>query len=317
MTSHTFEELTQHSLQPPQAPASAAALLESRHRLVVAVALGVHSGDVQVQSAADLRKLAIVKVLMESFMPTAQPHHAYRFYFAFDHNDRVFEQAQWRDAISQMYAEAFAAEDARRWHPEGGAGLAPGGGGDGSRLSGSVHWVHCDYASKPGWAHSDAVVAAYREGADYVFRTNDDSKFPDERAWADMWIQDLRERKPVANLGVVGPTCNEGATWILTHDFTHRTHIVIFGVHYPRSLPDWSSDDWITFVYGAFELMHKDARTVTAHTFMQGTRYNPQGAHLRLPALNAELRSGAAKLDEWLKAKGHSVPYHVEERKCC
>ena len=37
-------------------------------------------------------------------------------------------------------------------------------------------------------------------------------------------------------------------SWILTHDFTHRTHAVVFGYQYPRSLPDWSSDDWITKV---------------------------------------------------------------------
>jgi hypothetical protein len=41
------------------------------------------------------------------------------------------------------------------------------------------------------------------------------------------------------------------------HDFTHRTHAAIFGFQYPRSLPDWSSDDWVTYVYSAFGLQSK------------------------------------------------------------
>ena len=77
------------------------------------------------------------------------------------------------------------------------------------------------------------------EGADYAYRSNDDSRFPEEKSWADLFISNLRARQPVSNLGVVGPTCHEGATWILTHDFTHATHARIFGVLYPRALPNW------------------------------------------------------------------------------
>ena len=215
----------------------------------------------------------------------------------------MFEQEQWRAAITQLFAEGFAAEDATRWHPEGATGAL-----DASRLTHSVPWVHCDYAGKPSWAHSDAVVAAYREGADYAYRTNDDSKFPEERAWADIWIESLRGRTPVANLGVVGPTCHEGATWILTHDFTHKTHGVVFGFQYPRGLPDWSSDDWITFVYDAFGMMRKEARTGASVLGTRGgfavsdpylaSRISPllsDGAHLHAGhALRADGRPPAA-----------------------
>lgn len=34
---------------------------------------------------------------------------------------------------------------------------------------------------------------------------------PFEKDWVDKFILDLRTRKPVANLGVVGPACEEGA----------------------------------------------------------------------------------------------------------
>ena len=90
--------------------------------------------------------------------------------------------------------------------------------------------------------------ACSKEGADFAYRGNDDSKLPETRMdWVDAFILDLRQRSPVPNIGIVGPACEQGAKHILTHDFTHRTHAIMFGWHYPRSLPDWSSDDWITF----------------------------------------------------------------------
>jgi hypothetical protein len=33
-----------------------------------------------------------------------------------------------------------------------------------------------------------------------------------------------------ARVGVAGPTCKDGNRKILTHDFTHRTHAIIFQV---------------------------------------------------------------------------------------
>lgn len=205
------------SLVPPPAfstlpPGDA---LELSNRIVVAVALGVHSGSLRVGTPGDrvaLGATPIIKVMLNTFLPTAQPHYVYRFYFAFDHNDPVYEVKENRDALAAMYAERVAEEDALRWHPPGLGAKAI----DGSRLVVSMHWVHCDYSGKPGWAHSDAAVAAVREGADYVYRTNDDSEFPKIGDWLDRWVIELRSRSPVPNIGVTGPTCNEGATWCVT-----------------------------------------------------------------------------------------------------
>lgn len=82
---------------------------------------------------------------------------------------------------------------------------------DSSALYMTVHWVHCNFNGKPAWAHSDAVMAAYKEGADYAFRPNDDTRFPSRPDWIDVFIDDLRSRKVIPNLGVVGPDCKEGA----------------------------------------------------------------------------------------------------------
>lgn len=316
VTSHAFEEATQHSNNPPVIDENNKQLVkELSHRLVIAIALGVHSGQAQIANSADLNKLPVLSVLLSSFLPTAQPHHVYRFYFAYDHNDRIYEKQEYRDRISQIYAESFKAEDGRRWHPEG---YSYDGPVDATRLLFSVHWVHCDFASKPSWAHTDAIMAAYKEGADYAYRTNDDTKFPEVKFWADLWILNLRSRKPLPNVGVVGPACGEGATWILTHDFTHKTHVVIFGFQYPRSLPNWSSDDWITYVYDGFKMMHKEESTVVGHTFALGTRYNPSSQSERLAALNQALQDGSLVLSEWLKKeKGIDLPYTVKSVSCC
>lgn len=167
------------------------------------------------------------------FIPVPLPLPPCSFYFAFDHNDPIFENADMRSKIEAEAQRMFKEENERRWHPEG---HVPGSTVDGSTLLMSIHWVHCNYAGKPAWAHSDAVMAAYVEGADYAIRMNDDTAFPTVKDWADRMIGDLRGRE-IANLGVVGPACSAGANWILTHDFTHRTHAAVFGYQYPRSLP--------------------------------------------------------------------------------
>ncbi len=106
---------------------------------------------------------------------------------------------------------------------------------------------------------------------------------------------------------------------ILTHDFTHKTHAVIFdGLHYPRSLPDWSSDDWSTLVYGSFGLMSKIPDVVTAHTFAMGTRYEPTNQGARLAALNAELNKGAVSIAAWAKVTHRqTLSYTVKTVTCC
>jgi hypothetical protein len=89
--------------------------------------------------------------------------------------------------------------------------------------------------------------AAFDDGADYLYRVNDDTEFTG--AWADSAVTQLRAMDP-PNVGVVGPLCEEGNKHIMTHDFVHRTHLLIFQLYYPSTLKDWWMDDWISFVYG-------------------------------------------------------------------
>ena len=207
----------------------------------------------------------------------------------------------------------FTEEDARRWHP---ADYVAGSSIDGSTLLVSVHWVLCPYEGKPAWAQSDAVVAAFREGADYVLRTNDDTEAPARRDWADIFINDMRSRL-VPNLGVVGPTCAQVSPTLLTHDLTHRTHAAIFGLHYPRSLPDWSADDWITIVYRQLGLMSRREDVSVVHR-KNKRRYNNSEKHVRLANLNRETSTGADVIQAWLVAHNHArLPMKAEIATCC
>lgn len=99
--------------------------------------------------------------------------------------------------------------------------------------------VSCDYTGKPAWSQNQAGMAAFKEGADYVMRTNDDTLLPTNTSWVTELIRDLRGRHPVPNLGVVGPIGKESNSWTLTHDFVHRTHVMVHGFYYPPTFPTW------------------------------------------------------------------------------
>ena len=111
-----------------------------------------------------------------------------------------------------------------------------------------VHWVSVDNPTeKPGPVFNHMSNAAVQYGCDYTYRINDDTELTG--LWTSAFVDTLQGFSP-PNVGVVGPTCHEGNTAILTHDFVHRTHHTIFGYRYPPSLTDWWLDDWISNVYG-------------------------------------------------------------------
>ena len=89
---------------------------------------------------------------------------------------------------------------------------------------------------KPGPAFNFMTAAAYEDGADYIYRVNDDTKFVGP--WAASAVATLAAFEP-PNVGVVGPLCAEGNTLIMTHDLVHRTHLMIFEHYYPPVFSDW------------------------------------------------------------------------------
>lgn len=150
---------------------------------------------------------------------------------------------------------------------------------------------------KPGPVFNFMMAAAYEDGADYLYRVNDDTRFTG--AWAGTAAARLASFSP-PNVGVVGPICEEGNARILTHDLTHRTHMAIFGgVYYPPVFTDWWMDDWITRVYQASHRMARGPFRVQHLIDYQGTRYEVDQAHGKL--LARELKAGERTIREWLQ----------------
>jgi hypothetical protein len=99
--------------------------------------------------------------------------------------------------------------------------------------------------------------------------------------------------------GVVGPLCNQGNTQILTHDFTHRTHMDIFGgLYYPEELSDWWMDNWITVIYGKDRTRKMDSVEVIHHAEM--TRYGVDYAHEGM--LEPLVEQGKRRIEAWQEA---------------
>lgn len=173
-------------------------------------------------------------IMFLSFLNTATPDYDYHFYVAYDHDDVTMRAAVRGGYLVENADKASKYTMSllnRSW-----------------KLNYTFHFVECPYSGKPAWAQNDAMLAAYLDHHDYYYRVNDDSDMASFH-WTEEFISTLQEFEP-ANIGVVGPRHVGGKRNILTHDFVHRSHIDIFGYYYPRELPDWYSDDWISAIYG-------------------------------------------------------------------
>lgn len=137
---------------------------------------------------------------------------------------------------------------------------------------------------KPGPIMNFLSREAYNDACDFMYRINDDTEFL--TPWTSAFVNTLKNFHPPL-LGVVGPTCHDGNTAILTHDFVHRSHLDIFKTHYPPDLTDWWLDDWITRVYGKANTKKLDEVVVRHHVIV--TRYKVRWESERiLPALLAQ-----------------------------
>lgn len=133
--------------------------------------------------------------------------------------------------------------------------------------------------------HNEGCQAAYDWGADFIVRVNDDTEFLNE-GWLSAGISTLRNFTPYC-VGVVGPTCEQGNTEILTHDMVHRTHLDIFETYYPEEFDNWYLDDWISSVYGSTNTAKLLEWRVRHRTDRYGQRYveNRSQEALLFPAL--------------------------------
>lgn len=145
---------------------------------------------------------------------------------------------------------------------------------------------------------NELMRRAYDDGAQYMVRVNDDTEFTSP-GWIELGVKALAAFKP-KNVGVVGPTCRQGNTKIMTHDMVHRTHLHIFPTYYPPIFSAWWIDDWITEVYKPGRSVKIAQWIVQHHTRRHGTRYDVQ--HHEGSQLGREVEKGRETLREWIRS---------------
>ena len=154
---------------------------------------------------------------------------------------------------------------------------------------------------------NELAAKAYEEGCEYFVRVNDDTEFITS-SWITYGIKTLQSYTP-PNVGVVGPSCDQGNKNIMTHDMVHRTHMDIFNQkYYPTRFQNWYIDDWITRVYSSSNLQQQNRSKqlkewVVVHHLSE-TRYDPDMSlrnYLRL-----ELQDGKMKILDYIHNKENS-----------
>ncbi len=143
---------------------------------------------------------------------------------------------------------------------------------------------------------NEGCRVAYNAGAEYIVRINDDTEFLTDN-WLTSGVSTLRAFVPT-NFGVVGPTCGQGKTSILTHDMVHRTHLHIFDDYYPPVFDAWWIDDWISMVYGPRNTAKLKTWEVHHHMHKYGQRYKENRTQQEL--LPRALIDGKQRLLEYL-----------------
>jgi hypothetical protein len=224
--------------------------------------------------------LALFQYMLPSLVRTAERGFEYWLYISFDQGDPFFAgtpDGPARQAVAAWVDQSVVAALKSR-------GI-------------TARFVTLGFKNpmrKPGPVMNFMMKAAFVDGADFLYRINDDTEFVD--AFASSAVATLRGFTP-ALLGVVGPICAEGKVTILTHDFVHRTHLEIFPTYYPPVFTDWWLDDWISLVYG-FTNTRRGPFTVTHHLGHAGTRYIVN--HANEGALVGEVERGAELIKAWV-----------------
>ena len=196
-------------------------------------------------------KCPFFKSLLPSFCKTASKGYNYRFYLAYDAQDKHLKENSFKTTFVRAFNDYVTGHCPRN-------------------SSYSIKLVRCDHTGKPAWAQNDAMIDAYLDDVDYYYRVNDDTVMQTS-GWTEKFIHTLVKGSH-PHVGVVGPFHIGGNMKILTYDFVHKTHLDIFGFYYPRLFGDWYADRWITDVYKP-NMSTKLRSVKLRHTMENGQRY--------------------------------------------
>jgi len=227
----------------------------TKAKQLIAIGCAITSKKITMLSENNIgQKFQFFYTFLPSFCRTASHGFIYKFYLAYDSDDRVFTNERLRNAFQQHFYEATTFGSCR----------------DRGIIIANLFMVQCFYAGQPARAQNDAMIEAYVDHADYFYRINDDTSMLTE-GWTEKFILTLKNYDP-ALVGVVGPKHFGGNINILTYDFVHRTHIDIFGFYYPHIFTDCYADWWITRVYTP-NRSTKVNEMLLVHTLRLGMRH--------------------------------------------
>ena len=159
---------------------------------------------------------------------------------------------------------------------------------------------------------NENAKVAYDQGAAYFVRINDDTEFV-TNGWITAGTKSLKEMVP-ENVGVVGPVSARGGdNRILTHDMTHRNHMLIFKeTYYAPEFSAWWVDDWITEIYRPDRMKVVEGWEVVHHTAVHGTRYTVQANESLF--LQRAVKRGKRAVEKWVnKSWGENDVLYAEE----
>jgi len=207
---------------------------------------------------------SLFRVLLPSVLRTMECGYKYLVVVGYDLGDRYYDTPEAHDEVNAWFETNVAGPARERG------------------ITVSLTMAMCNNTQrKPGPVFTTATQAAYAAGADWIYRVNDDSEFM--TPWTTKLIGAVTAMgEPY---GVAGPlVCNQGGNVkILTHDFTHRTHMEIFkGWYYPAELVDWWMDTWVSRVYGS-------RRTALVQHVLVGHRTKEHGRRYTVNHKNREL----------------------------
>mmetsp|Transcript_5849 Transcript_5849/g.6356 ORF Transcript_5849/g.6356 Transcript_5849/m.6356 type:complete len:375 (+) Transcript_5849:94-1218(+) len=214
----------------------------------------------------NLGKIHLIKDFFPTLHPSLTPGYWYCLYFGVDTVDPFFGKVEGQQAVVDWV---------RNWAKENKVQLS------------YISWSLVPFKKHSAWAHNDAVMTAHRDGVEWFFRVNDDTRYTSKN-WTGRFIEELNK---LNKIGVVGPSFSRGNTQILTYDFTHRTHIHIYGYHWPRAFPNWYGDDWITQNYKPNNI--KKLKDITIEHIVHSSRYLT-GAEKSDPGLSSGMSTAEA-----------------------
>jgi hypothetical protein len=171
------------------------------------------------------KNLSIFNFLLPSLTKSVDCGFRYLFVIGYDLGDRFYDSEEGRAEVQVWFDK-----NVKQLLASNGLGI--------ELTFVSLH----NTLKKPGPIFNAMARHVYQHhNADYYYRVNDDTELVDR--WPLAFVKTLRSLTPP--YGVVGPTCDQGNTMILTHDFVHKTHMEVFEMnYYPPALVDWWMDDW-------------------------------------------------------------------------